>query len=182
MENNCLRFKMMEGSLSWSSRAQPDHINESFFSSLMRDYFASLGDSAHPSSTDPRTRAITRFQELLLVAFREFSVITDETIYSERRKYRAEIVHSIESFSKRSAIRNLRTLERFSKDQAGLIYDALFKAISQDVGDAEKAYAIEWWYENREELVLAKAGTRHPVFDGVETSANSSSPDIVSRL
>ena len=32
-------------------------------------------------------------------------------------------------FSKRSAIRNLRTLERFTKDQAGLIYDALFKAI-----------------------------------------------------
>ena len=38
-------------------------------------------------------------------------------------------MHSIESFSKRSAIRNLRTLERFSKEQAGLIYDALFKAI-----------------------------------------------------
>lgn len=95
----------------------------------MREYFASLGDSAHPGSTDPRARAITRFQELLLVSFREFAVITDETIQSERRKYRSEIVHSIESFSKRSAIRNLRTLERFSKEQAGLIYDALFKAI-----------------------------------------------------
>ncbi|KAL1945053.1 hypothetical protein VTO73DRAFT_2673 [Trametes versicolor] len=99
------------------------------FIHLMREYFASLGDSAHPGSTDPRARAITRFQELLLVSFREFAVITDETIQSERRKYRSEIVHSIESFSKRSAIRNLRTLERFSKEQAGLIYDALFKAI-----------------------------------------------------
>ena len=97
--------------------------------SLMREYFASLGDSAHPNSSDPRARAITRFQELLLVSFREFAVITDDTIHSERRKYRSEIVHSIESFSKRSAIRNLRTLERFTKDQAGLIYDALFKAI-----------------------------------------------------
>lgn len=97
--------------------------------SLMREYFASLGDSAHPHSSDPRARAITRFQELLLVSFREFVVITDDTIHSERRKYRSEIVHSIESFSKRSAIRNLRTLERFSKEQAGFIYDALFKAI-----------------------------------------------------
>ena len=95
----------------------------------MREYFASLGDSAQPNSHDPRTRVITRFQELLVVAFREFAVITDETIHAERRRYRSEIVHSIESFSKRSAIRNLRTLERFSKDQAGLIYDALFKAI-----------------------------------------------------
>lgn len=95
----------------------------------MRGYFASLGDSAHPESPDPRARAITRFQELLLVSFREFAVITDETIQGERKKYRSEIVHSIESFSKRSAIRNLKTLHRFNKEQAGLIYDALFKAI-----------------------------------------------------
>lgn len=95
----------------------------------MRDYFASLGDSAHPESTDPRTRAITRFQELLLVSFREFSVITDETIQSERRKFRGSIIQSIEAFSKRSAVRSLKRTGRFNKDQLGLIYDALFKAI-----------------------------------------------------
>lgn len=100
-----------------------------YVTSLMRDYFSSLGDAAHPESPDPRSRAITRFQELLLVSFREFAVITDETIQSERRKFRSEVVHSIESFSKRSAIRNLKTLERFTKEQVGLIYDALFKAI-----------------------------------------------------
>ncbi|KAJ7609018.1 rab-GTPase-TBC domain-containing protein [Roridomyces roridus] len=99
------------------------------FLNLMRDYFASLGDSAHPNSPDPRARAITRFQELLLVSFREFSIITDEMIQSERRRFRSEIIHSIESFSKRSAIRNLKTLGRFSKEQAGLIYDALYKAM-----------------------------------------------------
>ncbi|KIM88226.1 hypothetical protein PILCRDRAFT_95565 [Piloderma croceum F 1598] len=99
------------------------------FLHLMRDYFASLGDSAHPQSSDPRARAITRFQELLLVSFREFAVITDETILSERRRFRSEIIHSIESFSKRSAVRNLKSLERFSKEQAGMIYDALYKAM-----------------------------------------------------
>jgi len=95
----------------------------------MRDYFNSLGDSAHPNSSDPRARAITKFQELLLVSFREFAVITEETIYSERRRFRNEIVTGIETFSKRSAIRNLRTLEGFSKEQVGFIYDALFKAV-----------------------------------------------------
>lgn len=95
----------------------------------MRDYFSSLGDSAHPNSTDPRVRAITRFQELLLVSFREFAIITDETIQGERRKFRNEVITSIESFAKRAAVRNLKTLERFTKDQAGLIYDALFVAI-----------------------------------------------------
>jgi hypothetical protein len=97
--------------------------------SLMRDYFATLGDSAHPDSTDPRARAITRFQELLLVSFREFSIVSDDTILAERRRLRAEVVHSIESFAKRAAVRNLRTLGRFSKDQAGLAYDALYRAM-----------------------------------------------------
>jgi len=99
------------------------------FINLMKEYFSKLGDSAHPESSDPRTRAITRFQELLLVSFREFSVITDETIQAERRKLRGEIIKSIESFSKRAALRNLRSPRRFSKDQLGFIYDALFKAI-----------------------------------------------------
>jgi TBC1 domain family member 8/9 len=95
----------------------------------MRDYFSSLGDSAHPNASDPRSRAIIKFQELLLVAFREFSIINDETIESERRRYRGEIVHGIESFAKRAAIRNLTTYCRFSKDHIGLIYDVLFKAL-----------------------------------------------------
>ena len=99
------------------------------YPSLMRDYFASLGDSAHPHSSDPRARAITKFQELLLVSFREFAVITNQTIFDERRRFRNEIISSIESFSKRAAVRNLKTLERFSKEQVGLIYDALFKAV-----------------------------------------------------
>lgn len=95
----------------------------------MRDYFASLGESAHPESNDPRARAITRFQELLLVSFREFAVVTEEMIQGERRRFRSEIIHSIESFAKRSAVRNLRTLERFTKDQAGLVYDSLYRAM-----------------------------------------------------
>ncbi|KAK0497456.1 rab-GTPase-TBC domain-containing protein [Armillaria luteobubalina] len=99
------------------------------FLNLMRDYFASLGDSAHPESTDPRARAITRFQELLLVSFREFSVITDDMILSERKRFRSEIIHSIESFSKRSAVRNLKSLGRFNKEQAGLIYDSLYMSM-----------------------------------------------------
>jgi len=97
--------------------------------SVMREYFAFLDQSAHPSSSDPRSRAITRFQELLLISFREFSVITEEMILSERKRFRNEIIHNIEAFSKRAAVRNLKTLGRFSKEQAGLIYDALYKAM-----------------------------------------------------
>lgn len=55
--------------------------------------------------------------QLLVVAFREFSVITDETLASERRRFRQEIVQEIELFARRSAVRNLKALGHFTKDQ-----------------------------------------------------------------
>ncbi len=100
--------------------------------SLMRDYFSSLGEPANSDSHDPRVRAITNFQELLLVSFREFSVITEETIAAERKRFRTEIVSGIESFTKRAAVRNLKTLGRLNKEQAGMIYDILFQAICDE--------------------------------------------------
>lgn len=99
------------------------------FISLIKGYFRSLGDSAHPNSTNPRHRQITNFQELLVVAFREFGVVTDETIASERRRFRQEIVQEIELFAKRSAIRNLKDHGRFTKDQIGLVYDQVVESI-----------------------------------------------------
>lgn len=45
-------------------------------------------------------------------------------IHNERRRFRGEIIHGIESFSKRAAVRNLKTFRRFKKDQIGLIYGA----------------------------------------------------------
>lgn len=56
-------------------------------------------------------------------------MVTDETIASERRRFRQEIVEEIELFAKRSAIRQLKDLRRFSKEQAGLVYDHMVEAI-----------------------------------------------------
>lgn len=66
---------------------------------------------------------------LLVVAFREFGVVTEETIASERRRFRQEIVEEIELFAKRSAVRQLKNLGRFTKEQAGLVYDHMVEAI-----------------------------------------------------
>ncbi|PWN52864.1 TBC-domain-containing protein [Violaceomyces palustris] len=99
------------------------------FINLMKNYFRTLGDSAHPNSPNPRHRQITNFQELLVVAFREFGIINDETIASERKRFRHEIVEEIEQFAKRSAIRNLKDYGRFTKEQVGLIYDQVVEAI-----------------------------------------------------
>ncbi|EGG09085.1 uncharacterized protein MELLADRAFT_77188 [Melampsora larici-populina 98AG31] len=91
----------------------------------IRAYFASLGDSAYPSSpVNSKEHAITHFQILLVTAFREFgNIITDDSIQAIRKKYRNEVVHSIENFSKRTSLRNLKDGGRLSTEELGKIYD-----------------------------------------------------------
>lgn len=103
--------------------------DDGMFINLMRGYFATIGESAHPDHPDPRVRAITNFQELLVVAFREFNVITDDTIQNERKRLRAIIADEIEKFSKRAAVRNLKHVGKFNKDALGVIYDHYFSAV-----------------------------------------------------
>jgi hypothetical protein len=103
--------------------------DDGMFINLMRGYFATIGESAHPDHPDPRVRAITNFQELLVVAFREFNVISDDTIQNERKRLRAIIADEIEKFSKRAAVRNLKHIGKFSKDALGVVYDHYFSAV-----------------------------------------------------
>ncbi len=78
---------------------------------------------------------------------------------------------------------NEREVDLRAEEMREELIEALFKAISQDVGDAEKDYAIEWWYENRQALARAETPPRHPVFDGAEaTVAPTGAANIVSRL
>lgn len=109
--------------------------------STMRNYFLILGDSAYPgSSADSKERTITHFQILLVTAFREFgNIITDDSIQSARKKFRSEIVDSIQSFSKRTSLRNLKEVAKFtSNHQLGQVYDhfqlAIYKCQMKSVG------------------------------------------------
>lgn len=75
----------------------------------------------------------------VVVAFREFSSITDETIANERKRFRGEVVVSIENFAKRSTIRNLKNTGGLSKDDIGLIYDHFQLATLRSRSDARRA-------------------------------------------
>ena len=76
-----------------------------------------------------------------------------------------------------------REVDRRVEEMRAELVETLFKAISQDVGDTEKEYAIEWWYENLQDLARAETPPRHPVFDGAEATATpTGAPQVVSRL
>lgn len=105
--------------------------DEGLFVSVLKTYFSTLGDSAHPISSDPKAVQITKFQTLLSIALREFSEISESTINMHRKKFESKILDDIEVFAKRTQIRNLEKPKHITMDQLGIIYDR-FYAATQD--------------------------------------------------
>ena len=104
-----------------------DATDDGAFISVLKSYFSRLDESAHPKSENAKLRAVTRFQELMVVAFKEFSGITQNSITEQRMKHKDSVLNSIESFAKRTSIRNLGPdSKRLSVDELGALYDRFY--------------------------------------------------------
>nr|POF22409.1 putative gtpase-activating protein [Quercus suber] len=124
-----------------------DASDDGTFISVLKSYFARLGESAHPKSENPKHRAITNFQALMVVAFKEFDGITQHTISEQRAKHKAAVMENIESFAKRTSIRNLGPQSRkLSTNDLGFLYD--------------KFYTILYERQQRAEILQAEAERR----------------------
>ncbi|CCE62935.1 hypothetical protein TPHA_0D02990 [Tetrapisispora phaffii CBS 4417] len=99
------------------------------FIAVLKNYFQTLGDSAYPDSDDPKLRSITKFQQLLVTAFKEFNVITSQIISQQRHKFEKEITLNIETFVKKTQIRQMpKTFYLHSTDLSN-IYDIYYQSI-----------------------------------------------------
>ena len=104
-----------------------DATDDGAFISVLKSYFSRLDESAHPTSENQKLRAVTRFQELMVVAFKEFAGITHSTISDQRAKHKDTVLDSIESFAKRTTIRNLGPdSKRLAVEDLASVYDKFF--------------------------------------------------------
>ena len=104
-----------------------DATDDGAFISVLKSYFSKLDESAHPKSENQKLRAVTRFQELMVVAFKEFSGITQSSIAEQRVKHKDAVLSSIESFAKRTSIRNLGPeSKKLSAADLGALYDRFY--------------------------------------------------------
>ncbi|KAF6795930.1 TBC domain-containing protein [Colletotrichum sojae] len=104
-----------------------DAADDGAFISILKTYFARLDESAHPKSENPKLRAVTKFQELMVVAFKEFSGITHNSITELRLKNKDAVLSNIESFAKRTAIRNLGPDSKLlAAEELGALYDRFY--------------------------------------------------------
>ncbi|KAI0125185.1 GTPase activating protein [Xylariales sp. AK1849] len=107
-----------------------DATDDGAFISVLKGYFSRLDESAHPKSENPKLRAINRFQELMVVAFKEFSGITHSSIQDLRLKNKDAVLNNIENFAKRTAIRNLGPDSKLlSTDELGALYDRFYRVL-----------------------------------------------------
>jgi hypothetical protein len=104
-----------------------DATDDGAFISVLKTYFSRLEESAHPKSENPKLRAVTRFQELMVVAFKEFSGITQDTITRQRTLHKEAVLENIENFAKRTSIRNLGPeSKKLSLTDLGFLYDRFY--------------------------------------------------------
>lgn len=104
-----------------------DVTDDGTFISILKTYFSRLDESAHPNSDNEKYRSVTKFQELMVVAFKEFAAITQSTISEQRAKHKDAVLDNIESFAKRTSIRNLGPdSKRLSVEDLGFLYDRFY--------------------------------------------------------
>ncbi|XPS68930.1 GTPase activating protein (GAP) [Ascochyta lentis] len=115
-----------------------DAADDGSFISVLKSYFSRLDESAHPKSENPKLRAVTRFQELMVVAFKEFAGITQNTISEQRAKHKDAVLENIENFAKRTSIRNLGPeSKKLSVTDLGFLYDKFYAVLYERQQRAE---------------------------------------------
>ena len=127
LEGPKVLFQIGLSVLRINGEALLDVVDDGAFISVLKTYFSRLDESAHPTSGDAKLRAITKFQELMVIAFKEFQGITHNTISEMRSKHKDTILDNIETFTKRTSIRNLGPdSKRLSLDDLGFLYDRFY--------------------------------------------------------
>lgn len=90
-----------------NSKELLDARDNGLFISVPKHRFSRLDKPAHPKSENAKLRSVTKFQELIVVAFKEFSGITQATVAKQRSQHKEAVLESVKSFTKRTSIRNL---------------------------------------------------------------------------
>jgi Ca2+-binding EF-hand superfamily protein len=109
-----------------------DVTDDGSFISILKSYFSRLDESAHPKSENEKLRAITKFQELMVTAFKEFGQITHASIAELRAKHIENVREGLATFAKRTSLRNLGPeSKKLSAEDLGAVYDRFYRVLSE---------------------------------------------------
>ncbi|KAK4946461.1 hypothetical protein LTR28_007826, partial [Elasticomyces elasticus] len=146
-----------------------DATDDGSFISILKTYFARLDESAHPKSDNPKLRNVTKFQELMVIAFKEFANITQSSVSEQRARHKDSVLDNIESFAKRTSIRNLGPeSKKLSANDLGFIYDRFYGILYER---HQRMQLIQQETDRRRKAARAKASD-------VVTGVHGNSPEM----
>lgn len=109
-----------------------DVTDDGSFIQILKTYFSRLDESAHPRSENEKLRAITKFQELMVTAFKEFGQITHASVAELRSKHIENVREGLATFAKRTSLRNLGPeSKKLSAEDLGAVYDRFYRVLSE---------------------------------------------------
>ncbi|KAJ2764633.1 GTPase activating protein (GAP), partial [Coemansia nantahalensis] len=129
LEGPRVMFQIGLAILKINGGALLEATDDGTFLHVLKEYYATLGDPAYPESRSARARQVTRFHELLYVAYSDFPGITHARIAELRRSHQLRIVHSVEEFSKRTFLRSVIDASGFTREQLSLLYDRYYSVL-----------------------------------------------------
>ncbi|KAJ2001038.1 GTPase activating protein (GAP), partial [Coemansia thaxteri] len=129
LEGPKILFRIGLAILKINGGALLEATDDGMFLYVLKGYYLTLGDPAYPDSENARARNVTKFHELLYVAYSDFPTITHGRIEELRRLHQLRIVHSVEEFSKRTFLRNVVDSGGFTKEQLSLLYDRYYSVL-----------------------------------------------------
>lgn len=121
--------------------------DDGMFIAIIKNYFHTLGDSAYPDSENPKLQQVSKFQQLLVTAFKEFNNITETSLIQERHRYENQIMQNVETFVKRTQIRHLPKVFNLQDSDLSNIYDIYYQCvdkykISKGTGSSNMEYEV----------------------------------------
>ncbi|CAG8750684.1 3872_t:CDS:10, partial [Gigaspora margarita] len=118
----------MEAILKINGNELMEVSDDGAFINTLKKYFSSLDEPINADTSDQKSQELTKFDQLMIVAFKEFSSVTTQSVMELRNTFQLKVVHNIESFTKRDIIRNLQDTSKFSKEDISVIYDKYYTA------------------------------------------------------
>ncbi|KAI8930220.1 rab-GTPase-TBC domain-containing protein [Entophlyctis helioformis] len=91
---------------------------------ILKSYFGKLGELLQ--SDNQNARPTTKFNQLMITAYREFQNVTNDMIVDLRKTHQLKVIQGMDLYAKRSVVRNLNFSSKFTKDQLLFVCDQFY--------------------------------------------------------
>ncbi|KAK5669330.1 GTPase activating protein (GAP) [Batrachochytrium dendrobatidis] len=93
---------------------------------VLKEYFSNLDDILQMEGQN--VRPTTKFNQLMLTAYREFQNVTNDMVVDLRKTHQLKVIQNMDMYAKRSVVRNLTSTSKFSKDELLFLCDQFYTA------------------------------------------------------